>query len=256
MTYKKRVPYTYLVVEKTTGKAYYGVRFAEDCDPSDLGKTYFTSCKRLKANFRNNPEEYYFEVRKVFSTPKEAQRWEHKVLRRLDVVNNPKWINSANGGPCDGQRGGRIKGVPFSEEHKANMKGSKSPEHIAKLRMSAEKARAANHTPEARKRRSERMKGNPAPNKGQRKYNGLLNKKFLESTIHIPAGTVAKSVGVSTNVIFTYRKEQLGYTTSDTPKIAWNKGLNGDEYPFRNPKYSCIKCKRVLSNSVYPRHHC
>lgn len=208
-----RVPYTYLIVDKTSGKAYYGVRFANGCNPSDLGKTYFTSSKRLRNNFRNNPIDYYFEVRKTFTNIKAAQVWEHKVLRRLKAATNPKWINSTNGGPCDGQCGGLIKGAIFTDMHKNNMRGCKDEEHQAKLRVSAAKAREAARTPEARLKRSLRMKGCTPNNKGLRQYDGLLNKDFLESTVHLPAGTVAKSVGVSTTAIFKYRKEQLGYTT-------------------------------------------
>jgi hypothetical protein len=204
------IPYTYLIVEKSSGRCYYGVRFARDYNPSDLGKTYFTSSKRLRIKFKKNPEDYFFEIRKVFDLPAKAQAWEHKVLKRLKVVNNPKWINATSGGPCNGQSGGHIKGVPFSEEHIASMKGSKSPEHEAKLIMNAARAREALSRPEVRAKMSASRKRNPGPNKGWRKL--PLTREFLLATINMPASKAAKLVNVSASSIFKYRKEKLGYT--------------------------------------------
>lgn len=37
---------------------------------------------------------------------------------------------------------------------------------------------------------------------------------------------------------------------------AWNHGLKGENYPFRNPRYSCIKCRKDLPNNVFNRHYC
>lgn len=190
-----RKPFTYLIVEKTSGKTYYGVRFAKGCNPSDLGKTYFSSCKRLKDSFKSNPSDYHFEVRKTFTDIDKAKDWEHKVLRRLNAVKSPKWINSANGRPSSGKP------------------GPKSPEHAEKLRFNAEKARAAAITPGARKRRSDRMIGKIAPNKGLMKYDNLLTKDFLKSTIHLSAGKLSREINISPTAIFKYRKECLGYTT-------------------------------------------
>ena len=36
-------PFTYLIKHKTSGKVYYGVRYAKKCSPIDLWTTYFTS---------------------------------------------------------------------------------------------------------------------------------------------------------------------------------------------------------------------
>lgn len=66
------MPYTYLVGWRSMDVWYYGVRYAKDCDPTDLWKTYFTSSKRV-AEFRaTNGEPDVIEVRKTFDSPVEA----------------------------------------------------------------------------------------------------------------------------------------------------------------------------------------
>lgn len=86
-------PYTYLITEKATGKRYYGVRFAKNCAPSDLGTKYFSSSKYLKPLAENNPTGYVFEIRRCFSTGAKARSWEHRVLHRMHVKTNPNWYN-------------------------------------------------------------------------------------------------------------------------------------------------------------------
>lgn len=91
-------PYTYLVKCIPTGEAYYGVRYANGCDPSELWKTYFTSskhvAKRLKIFGKNS---FAIEIRRTFESKSAARAWEDAVLRRLKVRNNPMWLNQSYG---------------------------------------------------------------------------------------------------------------------------------------------------------------
>lgn len=90
-------PYTYLIVHKTTGRWYYGVRYARGCDPSDLGKSYFTSSIYVKRIIDDEgPGAFLWSVRRVFDNAQSAKRWEHKVLRRMRVITNPMCINMSN----------------------------------------------------------------------------------------------------------------------------------------------------------------
>lgn len=89
-------PFTYLITEKDTGKRYYGVRYAKGCCTSDLGVKYFTSSKVLKPKIKDNPNNYIFEIRRTFQSIEAAVTWEHKVLTRMDLMNDPNWYNRSN----------------------------------------------------------------------------------------------------------------------------------------------------------------
>ena len=77
-----------------TNKAYYGVRYADGCNPSDLWVTYFTSSKRVKRLIEEyGKDSFKVEIRKIFSDKQSAINWEEKVLRRLNLKNG-SWINT------------------------------------------------------------------------------------------------------------------------------------------------------------------
>lgn len=85
--------YTYLIGWSEINKWYYGVRFAKNCDPSDLWVTYFTSSKRVKFFREKFGEPNVREIRKVFLTAEAAVSWEKKVLRRTKAFHSDKWLN-------------------------------------------------------------------------------------------------------------------------------------------------------------------
>lgn len=86
-------PYTYLIGWTKLNKYYYGVRYAIGCRPEDLWTTYFTSSKRVADMRRRHGEPDVIEVRRIFSDVDAAILWEHRVLTRLDVINNEMWLN-------------------------------------------------------------------------------------------------------------------------------------------------------------------
>lgn len=94
------MPYTYRVTFYDGDKMfyYYGVRFAKHADPSDLGKTYFTSSNTIKALIEERGiGRFKFEVRRIFESAESAVKWEQKVLRRLRVLHRKDWLNSSIG---------------------------------------------------------------------------------------------------------------------------------------------------------------
>jgi hypothetical protein len=90
-------PYTYLVGWSTVNKYYYGVRYAKDCNPNDFWVSYFTSSRYVKELRKNLGEPDLIQIRKIFNKANDAILWEHKVLRRLNVVKNPHWLNKYDG---------------------------------------------------------------------------------------------------------------------------------------------------------------
>jgi hypothetical protein len=96
------MPYTYLLGWSIQGKYYYGVRYSKGCDITEIGNTYFSSSKYVKQFIAENGLPNIVEVRKVFNTKESAILWEHKVLRRLKVIKDTKWINRTDNKAING----------------------------------------------------------------------------------------------------------------------------------------------------------
>lgn len=87
------VPYTYIIGWTEHNKWYYGVRYSKKCDPKDLWKTYFTSSKYVKEFRKKYGEPDVVQIRKTFSCIEKARLWESKVLIRLGVVGDERFLN-------------------------------------------------------------------------------------------------------------------------------------------------------------------
>lgn len=91
-------PYTYLLYCKPTKEFYYGVRYAENCDPNEFWIKYFTSSKRVKERITMfGKDSFEFEIRKIFESSLKARIWEDTVIRRLDLVNKENFLNKSRG---------------------------------------------------------------------------------------------------------------------------------------------------------------
>jgi group I intron endonuclease len=119
-------PFTYCVTHIPSGKKYYGVRYKKNCRPQDLWEKYFTSSKIIKQLIESEGiSSFYVEIRKVFTCKQKAIEWEHKVLRRLKVCQNEKWLNKSYG------KAPSTAGFVYSEASRIKMsewqKGNKNP---------------------------------------------------------------------------------------------------------------------------------
>lgn len=120
--------YAYLIGWSKHNKYYYGIRYAKDCQPSDLWETYFTSSKYV-SDFREQfGEPDITQIRKTFSEENQCREWEHKVLRRMGVINNDNFLNKTDNISFPIMRGVEHprygKTFVFSAEHKDNMSKS------------------------------------------------------------------------------------------------------------------------------------
>ena len=90
--------YTYLIGWTKHNKWYYGIRYAEGCDISDLWSTYFTSSTKMVPLMRTlYGEPDIIQIRRTFDCVDKAREWEYKVLRRMKVVKKFDWLNKSNG---------------------------------------------------------------------------------------------------------------------------------------------------------------
>ncbi len=90
------IPYTYVLKFKPTGQLYYGSRYAKDCDPSDLFKTYFSSSKNIHLLIEQyGVDAFEYKVTRTFNTKQDALRHEHRFLVRVDALNNAIFLNQS-----------------------------------------------------------------------------------------------------------------------------------------------------------------
>lgn len=94
-------PYTYLIGWTNLNRYYYGVRYADKCSPEDFWVSYFTSSKEVKKMRVKFGEPDVKEIRKVFDDKFSAQIWEKRVLTKMNVLNDNKWLNGNIGGIID-----------------------------------------------------------------------------------------------------------------------------------------------------------
>ena len=90
-------PYTYHIAWTGEDLHYYGVRYASDCNPNDFWNTYYTSSKVVSQHRIVYGEPDLIEIRKTFADADSAIDWEHKVLRRLNVMESDRWVNRSIG---------------------------------------------------------------------------------------------------------------------------------------------------------------
>lgn len=86
-------PYTYLIRWTKLNISYYGVRYAQDCNPSDLWNPYKTSSTHVAEFIAEHGEPDVVQVRKTFINVPVAQNWEHRVLKRIKAVSSDRWLN-------------------------------------------------------------------------------------------------------------------------------------------------------------------
>lgn len=155
------MPYSYLVGWSQYNKYYYGARWANGCSSDDLWTTYFTSSKHVKDFRKKYGEPDIIQIRKIFDSADKCREYEHKVLRRLNVLKEEKWLNKNINGrflPYGPQKenhimnrvksfisNGKRKGVtawnkqthPTSSQKisKALVGKPKTPQHIKSMRL-------------------------------------------------------------------------------------------------------------------------
>lgn len=91
------VPYTYLIGWPELDRWYYGVRYAQNCDPSDFWISYFTSSDVVKKFRAEHGDPPIREIRKKFTGINritKSREWETRVLKKLKVLLKETWLNN------------------------------------------------------------------------------------------------------------------------------------------------------------------
>lgn len=190
-------PFTYLIKHIPTGKLYYGLRYAKNCQPSDLWNTYFTSSTDIADLIRQSGKEsFLFEVRKTFSDVKKAIAWEKKVLRRMKVIKRPDFINRNIPGssmfahsekakekmrkPKPVGFGEKLKGNKYATVTKGVAKTKEHAENISKGKKGKAPFSGKNHPRYGIKKSNEELMKISASMKKKKWMNNGINCAFVE----------------------------------------------------------------------------
>lgn len=175
------IPYTYCVFNKVTKQRYYGVRFAKNSNPQELWKTYFTSSKYVHKLIKQyGIDSFDYRVRKTFINKQSAILWENKVLRRLNVLNKPTWLNRSTNKAIILSAD---KQIETYKKISKSLRGKKKTEsHINNLKFSI-----ANRTSE-QKERTRALKVNASTGRKQKSSSIEKRMQSIRSTVWINNG--------------------------------------------------------------------
>lgn len=195
------MPYTYLIGWTKLNMWYYGVRYAKNCDPSDLWVDYFTSSNYVKEFRAVNGEPDVIEIRRIFKDSKYAIRCEDRVIRNLKIYSNSNFLNKSYSGSIFYSEEVRKKISDSAKGRKAPHLKNKTPEHIEKMRLTKT---GVKQTPEQREATSLALK-----------------KKYAEEVHHSTGTTLSEdhrmniSIGIRNSQKFKDSVDKMKHTGSD-----------------------------------------
>lgn len=126
-------PYTYHIGWKDLDIHYYGVRYAQDCDPSDLWNPYKTSSQYVADFVEIHGTPDIIQVRQTFESSVDpvmsARFWEIRVLKRLRAVEKDNWLNKHDSmsPPINPLGNLAMRRPELRERASENNSGSKNP---------------------------------------------------------------------------------------------------------------------------------
>ena len=215
-------PYTYLIGWPSLNKWYYGVRYAKNCCPDDLWVSYFTSSRLVKNFVTQHGDPVVREIRKTFFSIQEAQQWESRVLKKLKVVANEKWINGHDTKAFDPTT------VPAGENH-----WTKQNTAAAKKWRNRENWSKKNSMPTGQNHWTN--KDTESAKKHQLRMNSLQNPNNLE---HVKL----------------QRSEKLkAHNPVNIPGV--REKISRSLLGKKRPRKICEICKRDIADSIYTKFH-
>lgn len=174
------IPYTYLIGWSKHEKYYYGVRYADGCNPIDLWVTYKTSSKYVKRFLLEHGDPDIIEIRRTFENKEAARLWENKVLHRLNVICSEKWLNETTNLSISYEKGiegskkaaDLIRGTNLTQDHRNKigkaLLGKKRPQSVIDKMLKTRRERnipshrkGKTHTEESKQRMSVSAKNKP-----------------------------------------------------------------------------------------------
>lgn len=218
-------PYTYLIGWPEHNKWYYGVRYADNCHPSDLCNPYKTSSKLVQKYISLYGDPSVKQIRRTFSCKNSARAWENRVLKRLNVVNENKWLNKTDNKSIEPLYGDDHPNSKRRGENSPLYKKSR-PAHIAEIK------------------RQEWLKNNPMNNR-ESKEKSIL--KRSGENHHMKRADAKEKVSGKNNWIY---KTPGALEERRKRFIEMNKARKGIKYE----KIPCPYCNIDMPKNNFKRH--
>lgn len=92
------IPFTYIIGWSEHKKFYYGAKYAQGCQPSDLWESYFTSSDYVKSFREEFGEPDIIKIHKTFIDKDSCVAFETQYLTKIDAKNHQLFLNESNGG--------------------------------------------------------------------------------------------------------------------------------------------------------------
>ena len=257
----KNRPYTYLIGWTEYNVWYYGVKYSKDCHPDGLWIKYFTSSEGVKSFRADHGDPDIIQIRKIFTTVEQAREWEVKVLRRMHVVENDKWLNKND----------RLAPPILS--------GDNNPSRRSDLRQKINEGISRAWTPERRKQQSERWSGENNPmfgvdqfgennpmfgaipwNKDQKLLKSICQKMSDAWTPERKARHSENQTGEKNHMFGKKQTTEHRQKNSDANAGENNAmyGLLGEDHPafgIKRKRVICEYCGEDVAVNIYGRNH-
>jgi hypothetical protein len=217
-------PYTYLIGWPEHNIWYYGVRYATDCSPADLWNPYTTSSKHVDATVVLHGIPTIRQVRKTFTNDKDARLWENKVLKKLNVVKDPKWLN---------EHDQMAPPVYSGDQHWTRVQNYDGTNHWKK-------------TEEGREFSSKLWRGDKNPSKNPDSLSRSIEKRS-GGLHHMKNPKIAEKVSGKNNYL---HKDPIALAERRKRFIEMNKARAGTSYR----KVSCQHCGMECGSNNIKRH--
>jgi len=90
--------YVYKITDRKRKKYYIGSRSSKIKPEKDLGHIYFSSScnKKFIEEQRKTSSQFTYEIVKTFPTMKQAEKYERKLIKQNDALNDPNCYNGRN----------------------------------------------------------------------------------------------------------------------------------------------------------------
>lgn len=274
-------PYTYLIGWSRLNFYYYGVRFSKNCHPKDLFKTYFTSSQLVKEYILKYGNPDIIQVRKTFNDIKSARLWEHKVLRRLKVLTNSKWLNKTDNISIqhDKKTISKMKkslkktmllkyGVEFSsqrpefkeilKQNKIKKYGTPTFNNIEKQKETCLKKYGVEYYSQTKKAKQKKLEtsikkfGTTCPMNSEEIKKSIKQKNLKKYGVEYYTQTEDSKQKYKNAMIAKYGVDNY----SKTKEFRESNGKKVKKFWENAPKIECPYCKKILTNKGnYNRYH-
>ena len=237
-------PYVYLIGWSKLDRWYYGCSYARStkiANPQNLWKTYFTSSKLVKKFRKIHGEPDVIQIRKTFEVAEQALSWEAKVIYRMDMVGDLRFLNQKDMSNRFRNKGG----YNHTEKSKQTYRNSYTAERRKFL---SEMSQELNKKRTQESRKSAGLSNSKTRKDNFEKYSGKNSPLY-----GIKRGDeVIKAISIGTKLAM--NNPELRAHLSNKAKLRCTSEWKAKIAEQNKYKICCIRCKQEMGKSSLSSH--